>query len=310
MISLAASLYIITWAINGALVPAHRLRAKLPSFEDDFATAILKLAQMTVEATSTFGFRNEMPAVFIPDLNTGRPRGTHTLDQIGMTAGNPYLHDVCQTIPAQQEDVSMKHVVLEKLHQLIGQLVGLFRPDVSIAGAAEPSLVTGNEDEGSETDQDWSSVSDTDSLSGESESEVAAEETEHGNDLFEEVFFLRSDLDHREEDELCTISRSSSRGVLTRSKVRQLEESSLDNRNALSHYRSLTDLPLLTPPTNDRNSENWRLQSACVVCRGSERNILIMPCRCLAICDPCREELALRKISSCPTCRRKVEVEC
>lgn len=50
------------------------------------------------------------------------------------------------------------------------------------------------------------------------------------------------------------------------------------------------------------------------------RNIICWPCRCLAMCDGCREELAARPGSSsgglnssygglhdCPTCRSKVQ---
>ncbi|CAO1632428.1 unnamed protein product [Sympodiomycopsis kandeliae] len=57
----------------------------------------------------------------------------------------------------------------------------------------------------------------------------------------------------------------------------------------------------------------------CVVCCFEERTIICWPCRCLALCDGCREELASRPSSSspastsygglhdCPTCRSKVQ---
>lgn len=81
----------------------------------------------------------------------------------------------------------------------------------------------------------------------------------------------------------------------------------------------------------DRQAERERLR-LCVVCCYEERTILCWPCRCLALCDGCREELASRPgsggtvgtggdptadlgggaggkggLQNCPTCRAKVQ---
>ncbi|KAL6301644.1 hypothetical protein BKA93DRAFT_818919 [Sparassis latifolia] len=48
----------------------------------------------------------------------------------------------------------------------------------------------------------------------------------------------------------------------------------------------------------------------CVICTVEPRNIICWPCRCLAMCDDCRENLASRSSASkhaCPCCRRSVE---
>jgi hypothetical protein len=48
----------------------------------------------------------------------------------------------------------------------------------------------------------------------------------------------------------------------------------------------------------------------CVICTVEPRDIICWPCRCLAICDGCRENLASRASTSkhtCPCCRRPVE---
>ncbi|PWN22560.1 hypothetical protein BCV69DRAFT_311357 [Microstroma glucosiphilum] len=72
----------------------------------------------------------------------------------------------------------------------------------------------------------------------------------------------------------------------------------------------------------DRSAERERLR-LCVVCCYEERTILCWPCRCLALCDGCREELASRPgragggraaggaggeggLHNCPTCRAEV----
>ncbi|KAI0273512.1 hypothetical protein BC834DRAFT_854155 [Gloeopeniophorella convolvens] len=48
----------------------------------------------------------------------------------------------------------------------------------------------------------------------------------------------------------------------------------------------------------------------CVICTVEERQIICWPCRCLALCDDCRENLASRLSASkhtCPCCRQPVE---
>ncbi|KAI0256581.1 hypothetical protein BJV78DRAFT_1117139 [Lactifluus subvellereus] len=48
----------------------------------------------------------------------------------------------------------------------------------------------------------------------------------------------------------------------------------------------------------------------CVVCTDRERQIIFWPCRCLALCDDCRQNLASRIEASkhtCPCCRQPVE---
>jgi len=48
----------------------------------------------------------------------------------------------------------------------------------------------------------------------------------------------------------------------------------------------------------------------CVICTVEPRDIICWPCRCLALCNDCRENLASRSSASkhtCPCCRRSVE---
>ncbi|KDR73721.1 hypothetical protein GALMADRAFT_100588 [Galerina marginata CBS 339.88] len=52
------------------------------------------------------------------------------------------------------------------------------------------------------------------------------------------------------------------------------------------------------------------VQSACVICTMEVRDIICWPCRCLAMCDSCREALASKSTPSkhrCPCCRQIVE---
>ncbi|KAI0005919.1 hypothetical protein BJV74DRAFT_875033 [Russula compacta] len=57
------------------------------------------------------------------------------------------------------------------------------------------------------------------------------------------------------------------------------------------------------PPTNESRGN-------CVICTVEVREIICWPCRCLALCDDCRQNLASRHSASkhtCPCCRQQVE---
>lgn len=58
-------------------------------------------------------------------------------------------------------------------------------------------------------------------------------------------------------------------------------------------------------PGNDWDDER---RKACVICTVDPRDTILWPCRCLALCNECRESLAARveqKEHLCPCCRRK-----
>ncbi|KAH9950322.1 hypothetical protein B0H21DRAFT_724327 [Amylocystis lapponica] len=62
--------------------------------------------------------------------------------------------------------------------------------------------------------------------------------------------------------------------------------------------------PVAHSPSPDQSRWN------CVICTTEPREIICWPCRCLALCDDCRENLASRSSASkhiCPCCRRSVE---
>lgn len=48
------------------------------------------------------------------------------------------------------------------------------------------------------------------------------------------------------------------------------------------------------------------MSSICIICQVNPRQCLVLPCRCLAICEDCRIELALRNHSNCTACRQPV----
>lgn len=64
-----------------------------------------------------------------------------------------------------------------------------------------------------------------------------------------------------------------------------------------------------TAKSDDFSTDDDHRQN-CVICTTEAREIICWPCRCLSMCDNCRESLASRSSSSkhrCPCCRRSVE---
>ncbi|KAJ6584747.1 hypothetical protein B0H19DRAFT_1206465 [Mycena capillaripes] len=77
-------------------------------------------------------------------------------------------------------------------------------------------------------------------------------------------------------------------------------------RMSASNLTSYTALPAARAPAqpNDETRRN------CVICTCDAREIICWPCRCLSMCDGCREVLASRASASkhrCPCCRQLVE---
>ncbi|KAF9581308.1 hypothetical protein BGW38_001725 [Lunasporangiospora selenospora] len=67
--------------------------------------------------------------------------------------------------------------------------------------------------------------------------------------------------------------------------------------------------PPMTPRTNQASTEDSSMYSRllCVVCQSEPRGIMLRPCRCLALCNECREVLASRRFKQCPCCRSDVQ---
>lgn len=97
---------------------------------------------------------------------------------------------------------------------------------------------------------------------------------------------------------------------LTRSRYKMLLEPSRQSERAVSEAQLLLNL------VNERRDSSVSSRSsqtpqpvtmACVVCHTEPRRILLWPCRCLALCSPCREIMAVRQYKLCPCCRAPVE---
>ena len=123
--------------------------------------------------------------------------------------------------------------------------------------------------------------------------------------------FLNPSSQAESEDSQLLISHLSSQQVMTRSRYRDETESQRLER--LIHYRR----PRRRLSTETEEDRYVAEVQKCAVCRTNPRVIVIWPCRyesriylvefrCLALCDDCRQTLAVRNFSGCPCCRRKV----
>lgn len=62
-----------------------------------------------------------------------------------------------------------------------------------------------------------------------------------------------------------------------------------------------------TYPATGHINQYEDLLGTCVICHTNSRQVILWPCKCIAICDACRLSLSLRKFSTCCCCRKKVE---
>jgi len=76
----------------------------------------------------------------------------------------------------------------------------------------------------------------------------------------------------------------------------------------LQGRRSNAHVPAVASQLDAEHSTD--MSRFCVICTTEARDVICWPCRCLAICDDCRENMASRFAASkhsCPCCRRSVE---
>ncbi|KAK9470679.1 uncharacterized protein V1510DRAFT_422467 [Dipodascopsis tothii] len=91
--------------------------------------------------------------------------------------------------------------------------------------------------------------------------------------------------------------------ILTRSRHRELFADEADSLAAVITDRRPARTRVFGEDDDDDITTS---HSLCVVCHSSQRNVVLWPCRCLAICEDCRVSLALRNFKGCVCCRREV----
>ncbi|KAK7455173.1 hypothetical protein VKT23_011044 [Stygiomarasmius scandens] len=140
------------------------------------------------------------------------------------------------------------------------------------------------------------------------------DDNEDEDDRDIETIGLYSDLQTRESTPGATSSRLlahmaySGGTALTRRRY-----GSLLSGSSSSSTGSSFATPFISRPQNVRADSTLTRDDSrrnCVICTVEARQIICWPCRCLSMCDECRESLAARSSASkhrCPCCRRTVE---
>jgi len=106
---------------------------------------------------------------------------------------------------------------------------------------------------------------------------------------FEQVSTLNSLRTHMLQDK-----RLTRRSYSEINQDELLKEVILENRNYHHHQ-------------HNHNNEEEPQELACVVCQTNNREIIVWPCKCFALCENCRISLGVRGFSICVCCRRKVD---
>ncbi|KAK0239471.1 hypothetical protein EDD85DRAFT_880711 [Armillaria nabsnona] len=158
-------------------------------------------------------------------------------------------------------------------------------------------------------DDDW----DNDDASSSSSDEE--DEDEGDEDRDREALVLYADLRSRESTPGVSSSTLLAHMIHTGGSplTRRRYDALLDGESSVP-YRSvvpgsLSPSATSTAKSDDFSADDDRRQN-CVICTTEAREIICWPCRCLSMCDNCRESLASRSSSSkhrCPCCRRSVE---
>ncbi|KAF9032860.1 hypothetical protein BDZ89DRAFT_1232998 [Hymenopellis radicata] len=288
-------------------------------WEEDFGVLLLRVGTATLEATGLRGWGNEVAGVVAPHRQSALVLGrngvlTNTTRRRRETRG--WTNEVKQIeIPTPDSNVVVG------ITGVVGISRGWLRETIRWARAAgRVSLGAGlavmgrkgsvldqreapppqashreqeqdedhvyqrflrGEDEGSEDDGSWSD-------DAASSSEEESEQDEHDA---EDISGLYSDLGGTGETLLQHMAHAGP-GVLTRRGVYSFD----------APAPSPLDIPTLP-------GSGATLDLACVICTSAPREVVAWPCRCLAMCDSCRSQLAIRSGSSgrCPCCRGVVE---
>ena len=320
-IFMSFSLYFIVWLLNGTpAISLELLRSKLPSLEEDFGIAILSLVQLSIDMTQLVGFRFPMEPIYVPlPLSfAASPDGCGDGSDGGSSSGRYPLRSRTgfrrriQSEPITNSS-SLKEwrdlfLPLETRWIFATRLVqGLWRriyhPGLSSIKPSD-ALVQRNQQQGQEEEEeeemdldyhDDPGSDDDDDIKEDDHSDddiddidddesVHSDYTTDPRELYEELFFLRQDQEEwRDEEEY----------------------------GAAAHYHPSASAAAAAARTTSTSSStiisSSEMARLCVVCASEPRDIVLFPCRCLCLCDGCREEMGNRVYQRCPTCRKQVD---
>lgn len=150
----------------------------------------------------------------------------------------------------------------------------------------------------SSDDIDWKNNENIETCSQESSSDdngenFYAEKT--FSELFPSLRSLAPFISPEHEESRILQSHMTSHMVVTRSKYREILHSKHGSDDIKRLLETIKDRrQAMMELMNSSKDKNILQTRTCVICCCSTRNIVLWPCRCLALCDDCRKTLAMR----------------
>ncbi|AJS74669.1 BDM_1a_G0042180.mRNA.1.CDS.1 [Saccharomyces cerevisiae] len=289
--------------------------------EEDFSAMATKFALLLCSGTELMekGIRREFPAINIPDNVNEKFFISGYLNELS----KPYKENTSISFPKKNSSILKQRFflmfpksIIWIMKKLVGQVFFGFRdnkdediPDNdpskmlkitktnSLNNSAghkediELELLNTSDDEYSE-DYEPSEV--------ESLGDSDEENLEEDSLIFNETRDALLDLFSSEDNEVHTDYN----WIMSTSRILQqklLSDKTLTRASILDTELSEVDETFGTESDFDLS---------CAVCKVNERNTVLWPCRCFAICEDCRISLGLRGFSTCVCCRSKVHGYC
>ncbi|AJS92980.1 Asi1p [Saccharomyces cerevisiae YJM1419] len=289
--------------------------------EEDFSAMATKFALLLCSGTELMekGIRREFPAINIPDNVNEKFFISGYLNELS----KPYKENTSISFPKKNSSILKQRFflmfpksIIWIMKKLVGQVFFGFRdnkdediPDNdpskmlkitktnSLNNSAghkediELELLNTSDDEYSE-DYEPSEV--------ESLGDSDEENLEEDSLIFNETRDALLDLFSSEDNEVHTDYN----WIMSTSRILQqklLSDKTLTRASILDTKLSEIDETFGTESDFDLS---------CAVCKVNERNTVLWPCRCFAICEDCRISLGLRGFSTCVCCRSKVHGYC
>lgn len=331
VVLMVATLHVSTFLFTHGQIrtPASMLWFPPLSLQEDFNTALFKLGKSCLEASQSFGLITEADPITIPApqngfnilekaTGNGIKRRNGVVSQTGRSVHFLLYKTLWDLAVFVVNKAALKIVPRHwRLHEKLLSMNGAdFRDGKRDAGNnARNGLISHSRaDEASGLIHQESETSDEDFAPSENDSsQISSSDSEHNseseNEMFHELFDLAKDMSHFNEisqDEIpqrMSIWMSASPRALRSSFSSSLKQR-LPSRNLQLEQGPFSNSSL---GESSQPAETGFSRRMCVVCYSETRSIVLKPCGCLALCDDCRQALAMRKFKECPCCRSLVE---
>ncbi|CAI4925458.1 BBT_HP_G0154830.mRNA.1.CDS.1 [Saccharomyces cerevisiae] len=289
--------------------------------EEDFSAMATKFALLLCSGTELMekGIRREFPAINIPDNVNEKFFISGYLNELS----KPYKENTSISFPKKNSSILKQRFflmfpksIIWIMKKLVGQVFFGFRDnkdeDIPDNDPSKMLKITKtnslNNSAGHKEDIELELLSTSDDEYSEDyePSEVESlgdsdeENLEEDSLIFNETRDALLDLFSSEDNEVHTDYN----WIMSTSRILQqklLSDKTLTRASILDTKLSEVDEIFGTESDFDLS---------CAVCKVNERNTVLWPCRCFAICEDCRISLGLRGFSTCVCCRSKVHGYC